>query len=258
MQKEVIEAVRVGGGDAGRVVGRSLKTLRQAAGFSQIEMARRLKVGQAAISKIEHRGDVQISSLRRYVEALGAKLRIDATFSADSNLAINIRGHLGNVDDGVQYVLPLFSEEFSPFRDIVLSVKPAYAEKILEGTKTVELRRRFTLSDVKGITTYIYSTSPVRAMVGTAQIKNVSRLSIRELWKHHRRSASIPKRDFDAYFEGLNEGYAVQISNARPFPRRIELAELKERFGFSAPQSYLYAKPNLLRALRNEHSNLSN
>ena len=73
-------------------MGQSLRALRRAAGFTQLEMAERLGIGQAAISKIEQRGDVQISSLQRYVEALGRSLRIDAAFPSSFGVRSTIPG----------------------------------------------------------------------------------------------------------------------------------------------------------------------
>lgn len=260
VEREFVDAVRIGDGDAGRVVGQSLRALRQAAGFTQIEMAQRLGVGQAAISKIEQRGDVQISSLQRYVEALGASLRIDAAFPVHSNLGVRIQADLGGlVADDEQYVLPIFGDGdgASPTkRDLVISIKPNYSGKIFDGVKTIELRRRFPLSIAAGATAYIYSTSPEMALVGTIKIENVERLQLRLLWKKHGQSASIKKADFDDYFSGLEEGFALKLSTPRRFTRPLTLPELKERFGFKAPQSFLYAKPELQKALRNEHTNL--
>src|SRR4051812_3935669 len=106
---KIVEAIRVGDGDAGRVVGESLKALRELAGLTQAEMADRLDVGQAAISKIEHRGDVQISSLQRYVEALGARLHIDASFSGDTPFLSHLRDAFEtDVPDDDQLVFPIF------------------------------------------------------------------------------------------------------------------------------------------------------
>lgn len=254
----IVEAVRVGDSDAGRVVGLSLKALRCAAGLTQLEMAERLGVGQAAISKIEQRGDVQISSLQRYVKALGAHLRIDAAFPSDANFSVSAHNILGaRVDDDNQYILPIFNEMRSMSKNIVLSVKPVYSDKIFNGVKTVELRRRFPISTGRGAIAYIYSTSPVRALVGAAEISDVELLPIAALWEQHGQSASIGKSDFDAYFSGLDSGYALKISKVCPFERPINLGELKKRFGFKAPQSFLYIKPNLQRALQDEHSDLS-
>lgn len=252
-----IEAVRVGDGEAGRVVGGSLKALRQGLGLTQQELAQRLGVGQAAISKIEQRGDVQISSLQRYVEALGARLRIEATFPSSEAIPEAVGASLGGYDDRDQYVLPIFDKPPESRRDLILSIKPEYSDKILVGEKTVELRRRFPAAAGKGVVAYIYSTSPIRALVGAAEIQDVERLPISALWRRHGKSASIGKTDFETYFQGLDEGYALLMARPRSFLRPLDLAELKERFGFKAPQSYLYAKPGLQRVLQNEPSNLS-
>ena len=53
-------------------------------------------------------------------------------------------------------------------RDVVLSLEPVYSEKILNGSKTVKLRRRFSVSAPNGALAYIYSTSPVKAISRTA------------------------------------------------------------------------------------------
>ncbi len=57
-----------------------LYELRQARQLSQEQLARKLHVGQANVSKIERRTDVCISTLRSYVEAMGGELEITAKF----------------------------------------------------------------------------------------------------------------------------------------------------------------------------------
>ena len=48
--------------------------------LSQIDLAERLDITQPSISKIEHAEDLRISTLRNYIQALGAELKIDAEF----------------------------------------------------------------------------------------------------------------------------------------------------------------------------------
>lgn len=54
--------------------------LRQERGISQEELSEQLKVKQATYSKLERRGDVKVSSLKRVIEAMGGKLVIQAIF----------------------------------------------------------------------------------------------------------------------------------------------------------------------------------
>jgi predicted transcriptional regulator len=162
-----------------------------------------------------------------------------------------------DLSDDDQLVLPIFGDEvFRPKRDVVLSVRPPYSDKIFEGKKTVELRRRFPVAAPRGTIAYIYSTSPVRAMMGSTEIESVIKLPVGEIWKKFGRTAQITKSDFDDYFAGLKEGFALKIANARPFSRPIDLTELRDRFGFEPPQSFLYATSLLRTALRDEYSDI--
>ena len=57
-----------------------LEQLRSARSFTQTNMAQILGVNQSAISKIEKRTDMYLSTLRSYVEAMGGSLVIQAVF----------------------------------------------------------------------------------------------------------------------------------------------------------------------------------
>jgi len=57
-----------------------LQELRQARALSQEETAEVLGLNQATISKMERRTDMYLSSLRRFVEAMGGELEITASF----------------------------------------------------------------------------------------------------------------------------------------------------------------------------------
>lgn len=58
----------------------ALHELRKARTVSQQDLARKLAVGQPAVAKLERRGDMYVSNLRRYIEALGGTLEIAARF----------------------------------------------------------------------------------------------------------------------------------------------------------------------------------
>jgi hypothetical protein len=57
-----------------------LHELRQARECTQIALAETLAVAQSEISKIEHRTDLYLSTLRRYIEGMGGHLDIIARF----------------------------------------------------------------------------------------------------------------------------------------------------------------------------------
>ena len=58
----------------------ALRHLRRARDLTQQSMAKLLHIDQAAISKIESRSDMLLSTLRSYIEAMGGSLRLVAEF----------------------------------------------------------------------------------------------------------------------------------------------------------------------------------
>ena len=69
-----------------------LYELRHGEAISQAALAGRLDVTQGAISKLEHSEDVRVSTLRQYLEALGARLELVAVFEEDDR---RVPVHLG-------------------------------------------------------------------------------------------------------------------------------------------------------------------
>jgi len=251
---KTVEANAVTRSSDAAMVGPELRRLRLLAGLTQGQIAARMEVQQAAISKIEKGGEIYLSTVQRYVEALGASLRLNAHFPPDVPLSLKLYGAFDlEQDHDDQLVLPLLGDEpLTGHRDVVLSIKPVYSEKILKGRKTVELRRRFPVSAPSGALAFIYSTSPVKAMVGTASIRDVLKLPVEQIWKEFESVALIEREQFDKYFDGLEHGFALVFDDVRAFTRPLPLSELREKFGFEPPQSFLYAKRDLRRALQDE------
>ncbi len=57
-----------------------LQDLRKARNLTQVAVAKTMQVEQAAVSKLEHRDDMYVSTLRSYVKALGGELKLVASF----------------------------------------------------------------------------------------------------------------------------------------------------------------------------------
>lgn len=66
----------------------ALQELRQAMQLTQQQLASELAMNQAAVSKMERQSDMYISTLRRFLQAMGAELRIIAHFP-DQDILIN-------------------------------------------------------------------------------------------------------------------------------------------------------------------------
>lgn len=75
---EVEERIRGRVKAAARVM--TLHQLRQARKITQVNLAKALKINQGAVSTMEKRTDMYLSTLRKTVEAMGGNLRITAVF----------------------------------------------------------------------------------------------------------------------------------------------------------------------------------
>jgi transcriptional regulator with XRE-family HTH domain len=62
----------------------TLHQLRQARKLTQVKLAKTLKVNQGAVSTMEKRTDMYLSTLRNYIEAMGGNLKITAEFPEGS------------------------------------------------------------------------------------------------------------------------------------------------------------------------------
>jgi predicted XRE-type DNA-binding protein len=72
-----------------------LAQLRTARRLSQAALGEILHVEQPAVAKIEKRTDMYVSTLRRFIEAMGGELEITARFP-DHNVRIRNFSDLGN------------------------------------------------------------------------------------------------------------------------------------------------------------------
>ena len=119
----------------------------------------------------------------------------------------------------------------------LLSIRPEFAEAILEGRKTYELRRRlFVRDDVNRIV--LYASSPTQRVVGEFSVDEILKLEPRKLWSATSRGAAVPREFFDAYFAGRKVGFAVKVGRARRYGRP---KTLRESCGLARPpQSFCY------------------
>ncbi|WP_272683275.1 ASCH domain-containing protein [Providencia sp. PROV156] len=124
---------------------------------------------------------------------------------------------------------------------VLLSIKPEFVSKILEGTKKYEFRKgMFKNSSVTSVV--IYSTLPVGQIVGEFSIEHVLEDTPPSIWKITEEYSGISKSFFDEYFQEKSKAFAIQIGNVHEYDEPISLAELSEKLGkkITAPQSYCY------------------
>ena len=120
---------------------------------------------------------------------------------------------------------------------LLLSIKPEYVEKILQGEKKFEYRKRLAKEDVSYI--YVYSTAPSMKVVASVHIEGHLSDSPTALWEKTKAAAGISRAKFRDYFRGCKTAYAYKLGKVEVF----ESPKNPSDFGVAvAPQSFVYIK----------------
>ena len=82
---------------------------------------------------------------------------------------------------------------------ILLSIKPEYAEKILNGEKHFEFRKKLP-KNIAITKVVIYATKPIGKIIGEFEINRFLSTTPNELWKLTKDHSGIAKKFFDQYF----------------------------------------------------------
>ncbi len=126
-----------------------------------------------------------------------------------------------------------------------LSIKPLYAEKLLAGVKKYEFRRNAIRPDLTHI--IIYATSPIKMIVGVAEVKKVSVGSPAATWEKTKQAAGITRQKFREYFSGSKQAYSIEVKKMYPFDNWVDPSIIEK--DFNVPQSFSYVNQSFLRKL---------
>ena len=128
--------------------------------------------------------------------------------------------------------------------EILVSLESRHAEKILQGIKTIELRRRRINATVP-VKIWFYVKQPFRAITGYATVDEVVSSPPTDLWRDFGRASGINESEFFEYFQHCECAHGLLLSNPAKLGNPISLAVLRERqVNFSPPQFYRRICPN--------------
>lgn len=125
--------------------------------------------------------------------------------------------------------------------NVILSIKPIYAEAIMAGTKKVEFRKKIFKREVEKI--FIYSSMPKKMIVGYFTILEVIEDTPFNIWKEFKEVGGISEKDFFEYYKNTEKGFSIKIDKVVKFKEEIEPEEFIEEF--CAPQSYIYIEQKM-------------
>jgi predicted transcriptional regulator len=133
----------------------------------------------------------------------------------------------------------------------LLSIRPRFANAILNGDKTVEVRRRRVwIAD--GSLCLLYASSPVRALVGAVRVRQTDVDNAESLWSRWGAQTALTRGEFDSYVDGSVLPCAIELESAMRLHDPVPLAELRRRRGdFVTPQSYRFVDAREFATLTN-------
>lgn len=127
--------------------------------------------------------------------------------------------------------------------NVILSIRPKYAQLIFSGVKKYEFRKSI-FSNKYIYEVYVYATSPIKKIVGVFNIGNIVKASPNELWNQFGHLSGMNEAEFFDYFHDTQIGFAIEIKNIETFVAPID--PLEQIPGFNPPQSFCYLKYSLV------------
>ena len=124
--------------------------------------------------------------------------------------------------------------------NVLLSIKPKYTDLIKSGLKKYEFRRKVSKKTGEG-KIFIYSTSPVKKIIGAFDAATIYEDLPLKIWNLFGEHSGLSKAEFFQYFKNSRTAFAIEIRNLIIFPEPWDPSDYF--LEFNPPQSYRYFDP---------------
>jgi predicted transcriptional regulator len=122
--------------------------------------------------------------------------------------------------------------------NILISVQHNYVLSMLDGSKTVEVRRR-PLRIRPGTRVWVYSKLPRGHVELVATVERIAIGSPKDLWDSYRSRIGITFVEFGAYLSGVSIACAILLKDIKPLSPALELRTLRRTArNFHPPQFF--------------------
>ncbi len=128
---------------------------------------------------------------------------------------------------------------------VLISIKPEYVNRILNGTKKYEYRRMLAKKDVSSL--IIYSTCPVMEIVGEVEVVGTIEMAPSFLWEKTKKEAGISRKKYREYFKGRKKACAYVLGKVTKYESNKKLLDIGVQ---QAPQSFSYLTQEQYELLR--------
>jgi predicted transcriptional regulator len=128
---------------------------------------------------------------------------------------------------------------FQKNSSILFSLKPQFADLVINGEKRVEFRRRFS-RNMDGSLAYFYISSPIKRIMFSSILSKVHYSTVNDLWERFHSIGGVSEKDYFTYFNGRDDGYAIELDNVKVLSKTLSLDSIRNRYmpSFRPPQSF--------------------
>lgn len=116
----------------------------------------------------------------------------------------------------------------------VFALRPEWADLILSGAKTVEIRRSRMNRMIGRMLIYRTGTGLI---VGEVRVKGMHAAPPETIWREYGGAACLTEKEFDEYVKGADRLYAYRLENPIRYGKPKTLSEVGLK---RAPQSWCY------------------
>lgn len=132
-------------------------------------------------------------------------------------------------------------------RILLISIKPIYAFRILDGSKTMELRKCMPKVEKDNLV-IIYASAPIKAVVGYGKVGDIIKDNPENVWTNYKDSIGINKQTFNDYYKNKSTAVGIVLRDIFKLEPEIKLDSIRSEIpNFFPPQSFKYL---------NQHSTL--
>lgn len=127
----------------------------------------------------------------------------------------------------------------------LLSIRPEYAQAIMDGRKAVEFRRTVFRRPVSHVV--VYATSPLKQVLGFFEVSGIEEDSPARLWRRHGTHGCVKRRWYDDYFARDDKAVAIVVGRVCKARQPLSLKSLGGPL--MAPQSFAYVASRVLNRI---------
>jgi predicted transcriptional regulator len=122
---------------------------------------------------------------------------------------------------------------------VIISIKPEFARRILDGSKTIELRRSAMGLEPRDIV-LVYISVPEQCIGFWFRVAKIEALPVETMWSQHADRLGIVREQYLAYFAGAETATGLHVTEVTPLVPAVSLAQMQELApGFVPPQGLI-------------------